>query len=225
MVVSKAERLINRFPVSDLALALSFKGQKRQRFLRNFVESQVIKSYRALRETAPQIYNVRQPLFPELEPPSWSDIERKIRRIAGARNADANLAAAHELRFLLSQREFQAYPHPPQSIHIAPGRRIQIGIDFYLVEGDEVIFQFLQPRLDDRMKHQVSRTLMSLIHYAYVFGDFEAARVEIANLSAPAPGADREPRFERLTPTELPSRNELNGEIEDVHEVLQWLAR
>ncbi len=80
---SKAERLIERFPVTDLALAVTYRGPKRERFLQRFVEEFTPKSYRAVREAAPLIYNAQPPLI-ELPAPAWPDIEMKIRRSAAA---------------------------------------------------------------------------------------------------------------------------------------------
>lgn len=194
---SKAEKLLERFPVTDLAFALTYRGADREKFLTRFVDGFTPQSYRAVRETAPQIYNVRTPLF-ALPPPTWDDIEKKIRRAAGRLNAGRNVEAARHLRKLVSGRKFDAYPIPEQSIHIAPGRIVKIGLNFYLVENDQVIFQFVQPRADARLDEGVARSLMSLVHYAYVFGDFENAVVEMADLSAIERGGDRVPRFHRL---------------------------
>ena len=88
-----------------------------------------------------------------------------------------------------------------------------------------MIFQFFQPRADARVDERVARTLMSLVHYAYVFGDFEHAIVEMADLSAITPGAERVPRFHSLGLSELMSRDELNSEIDNVHWLLSQISK
>ena len=74
---------------------------------------------------------------------------------------------------------------------------------------------------------------MSLIHYGYVRGDFEEARVEIADLSCeevsvrvdgrrqPAP---RTPRILALGDGDLIGRQDLQTEIEDVYRILLRIA-
>jgi hypothetical protein len=161
----------------------------------------------------------------ELPPPSWSEIERRIQRSAGKFNAEANVQAARLLRDLLSSRHFKSVLTPEQEIHIAPGRVVKIGLNFYLVESDRVIFQFVQPRADARLTDQVARTLMSLVHYAYAVGDFENACIEMADLSARFPGEERMPRFHSLAAGDLMTRSELNEEIDKVHGILFRLAR
>ena len=66
---SKAERLLERFPVTDLALAVTYRGPKRERFLQRFVDEFTPKSYRAVRDAARLIYNAQPPLI-ELPPPA-----------------------------------------------------------------------------------------------------------------------------------------------------------
>jgi hypothetical protein len=66
---------------------------------------------------------------------------------------------------------------------------------------------------------------MSLVHYAYVFGDFENARVEMADLSALHPGGERQPRIHSLSDFDLMSRDELNCEIDNVHSLLQKISK
>jgi hypothetical protein len=223
MMKSKAEKLLERFPVTDLALAITYRGSNRERFLTRFVDSFTPQSYRAVRDASPQIYNVQTPLF-ALPPPTWQDVEKKIRRIAGRFNAERNVDAARHLRKLISARRFTAHPIPEQFIHIAPGRIVKIGLNFYLVEQDETIFQFVQPRADARMDESVARCLMSLVHYAYVFGDFENAVVEMADLSTIERGGERVPRFHRLSSGALLSRSQLNSEIDAVHSLLEQIA-
>lgn len=221
---TKADKLIARFPVTDLAIALSRTGERRANFLRSFVDGFTTRSFRALREVAPLIYNAQPPLW-ELPTPNWSDIETKIRRGAGPHNADINIGAAILLKDLISRRSFKAILSSEQFIHVGPGRIVKIGLNYYIVEDGNVIFQFVQPRADEKIDASVARALMSLVHYAYVFGDFEDAVVEMADLSAVAKGSHRVPRFHRLNKTDLMTRNELNAEIDNVHGLLSKLAR
>lgn len=222
---SKADRLIERFPVTDLALAVTYKGQRRERFIQQFVDAFTIKSWRAVRESAHLIYNAQPPIGLEMPSLDWQVIEAKIRRSAGKQNAAANVHVACMLRDLIRPRKFIAYRTSEQFIHLSPGRLVKVGLDYYMVENGKVIFQFFQPRADARVDSQVCRTLMSLVHYAYVFGDFEGALIEMADLSAPSPKDDREPRFHRLSERDLMSREEINAEIDDVHSLLERIAR
>jgi len=225
MAKTKADRLIERFPVTDLALAVTYTGERRQLFIQRFIDQFTTRSWRAVRENAHLIYNAQPPLRAmELPPPRWDDVVAKIRRSAGCHNAAANVMCAELLRDLISSRRFQAVQIPEQFIHLAPGRVVRVGLNYYLVEGEEIIFQFFQPRADTRIDSRVARTLMSLVHYAYAFGDFEDAAVEMADLSALCPGSDREPRFHRLRPNELLSRAELNAEIDNVHALLMAMS-
>jgi hypothetical protein len=222
---NKADRLIERFPVTDLALAVTYKGHRRQRFIQQFVEQFTTRSWRAVRQNANLIYNAQPPIGMELPAPKWTDIEDKIRRGAGRHNASANVQVANLLRDLIAGRNFRAYLTSEQFIHLAPGWLVKVGLNYYLVEDGVAIFQFFQPRADARVDEQVSRTLMSLVHYAYVFGDFEKARVEMADLSAITPGGERVPRFHELAPMDLMSRDDLNAEIDNVHGLLEKISR
>lgn len=226
MGISKADRLIQRFPVTDLALAVTYKGEKRERFIQRFVDQFTTKSWRSVREHAHLIYNAQPPLAGmELPPPHWSEIENQIRRSAGKNNAAANVNVARLLKDLIATRKFKAFQTPEQFIHLAPGKLVKIGLTYYLVEDQRLIFQFFQPRADARVDCHVVRALMSLVHYAYVFGDFEDAQVEMADLSALHPGGDREPRIHVLQRSDLMSREELNSEIDNVHSLLEKISR
>lgn len=160
----KVLKLLQRFPVTDLALAVTYKNDRRLSFLRRFVRSKPIHSYAALRRACQMIYDVQPPLLPAPRE-KWIQVEAQIRKWAQPHDLDSNLRTARLLRDLISERQFLAHHHDEQSVLISPGRSIGIGIKFYIVEKENVVFQFVQPRATAIFDESVVTTLMSMVHY------------------------------------------------------------
>lgn len=214
----------SRFPVTDLAIAIARTEKKRESFLRKFIAGNPPYSFQAVRSASHAIYGVELPLSPHpKETPE--QIEAIIRSKARPHELQINLDAARHLSKLLKTRKFRAFPSPygPQSIHVGPGRIIPIGLNYYLIEDDRVIFQFLQARGEPVFDDRTALCLGSLIQMAYCFGDFEKAEVDIADLSAIEKKKPREPRFRKFGKSELLSAAELNLEIKSVYALMKKL--
>ena len=68
------------------------------------------------------------------------------------------------------------------------------------------------------------RTLGSVIHYAYVQGDYAKAEIEIADLGSPPKTKVRAPCIRAIPREEILGLPELRNEIEDVYRILRELA-
>ncbi|MGV0879923.1 hypothetical protein V6767_22595, partial [Martelella sp. FLE1502] len=83
-----------------------------------------------------------------------------------------------------------------------------IGLEYELVKGDDLIFQFPFPRRNRLDSHEIL-VLLSIIQHAYAIGDREGAIVELADLSCSLTAEEaspermpkvRDPRIIRLSP-------------------------
>lgn len=219
----KARNLLNRFPFTDLSIAVARKGSKRENFLRSFVESSTAKSYKWAREASSLIYPVTLPLFPT-PVLSWSEIETIIRSVTPPHTVEINVEAAKLLFDLVRPLSYKAYPHDQNVLRVGHNQVVSIGLNFYVVDGERLIFQYPQPRAQPVFDDNVASAMMSIIFHAYVFGDYAGADVEIADLSAPAPREPRDARIRRIGRNEIIGRDELTGEIEDVYGILRQLV-
>jgi hypothetical protein len=79
---NKAQNLLARFPIIDLAHAVILNGSNRRTFLTNFVDGGTTKSYAPTCEAASMIYASQKPMF-EMPPPTWEEVDKFIVRRAG----------------------------------------------------------------------------------------------------------------------------------------------
>lgn len=235
-MTSKKRRIagvLKRFQFLDLSRAVSTTGQQREDFLREYTGRRAgrFPTYEPFRKTVKGIYGVSRGL--DLSPsPIRGDIEAAVRRECKGTDEAINLDAALSLYDLLFEAEIAAYDHFPESLRLGDDRRCFFRIEHYIVRADTAIFQFPYPRRT-RLTDFEYQVMMSLIHYGYVRGDFEEARVEIADLSCeevsvrvdgrrqPAP---RTPRILALGDGDLIGRQDLQTEIEDVYRILLRIA-
>lgn len=225
--------VLKRFQFIDLARAVSATGSEREAFLRRYVARREARfsTYEPFRKVVPGIYGVSAGL--DLSPrPSKMDLETAVRRACGGYDEAMNLDAVMCLVDLLDQDEMAAYHHPPKSLVLAADRKCFFRLEHYIVRGDFAVFQFPYPRRT-RLSDYEYTVMMSLLHYGYVQGDFEEARVEVADLSCiestirldgkRVPGP-RSGRILSLSSDEIVSRSDLQPEIEDVYRLLMLLA-
>jgi hypothetical protein len=222
-IKDKARNFLNRFPFTDLAIAVARTGSKRENFLRYFVETSTTQSYKWVREAAGLIYPVTLPLFPT-PVLSWKEIENSLRNAAPPHTVEINVDAGKELFDLVRPRGYKAYQHDENVLRIGHNQIVSIGLNFYIVEGDRLAFQYPQPRAQAVFDNYVAAVMMSIIHHAYVFGDYADAEVELADLSAEEPKNPWSPRIRRIGRNEIIGRDELTKEIEDVYAILRALA-
>lgn len=220
---TKARNLLNRFPFTDLSVAVSRRGTRRENFLRSFVDSDPALSYQATRNAAPLVYCVEQPLFstPVLALDAIKDV---IRATAPEHNHSINLDATEHLFHLVRPKGYKAYEHDEQRLRVGHNQAVHIGLKFYVVDGQRLLFQYPQPRAQAVFDEQVATIMMSIMHHAYAAGDFADAEIEIADTSAEEKGEPRAPRIRRLDSEDLLSRDELTDHIVDVYSVLRTLA-
>ncbi len=231
--MKKAVSLINRIQFIDLSLAIAQSSSNRKDWLRNYLNRKQGKflTYEPFRKATPTIYGVSRPL--DLSPPvSRADLERSLRAACNPDDADMNVSAALTLFDLARSQIYSAYDHDPRSLRLGLDKYAAIRIDQYLVKDDEAIFQFPYPRRN-RLDNRVLKLMMSMIHYAYVVGDFSEARVEIADLSCEdaylvsagerLPSV-RAPRILRMTADDLVPRELMEPEIQTVHDLLMEIG-
>jgi len=219
----KARNLLNRFPFTDLSIAVSRNGSERENFLRAFVETSTPRSYKWVREAAGLIYPVELPLFPT-PVLSWVEIDTIFRNVTPPHNVSINVDAGKELFDLVRPKKYKAYPHDGEVLRIGHNQVVFIGLDFYVVDGDRLVFQYPQPRAQPVFDDYVAAVMMSMIFHAYVYGDYAEADVELADLSADEPKKPRNARIRRIGRNEIIGRDELTREIEDVYETLRALV-
>ncbi len=220
---TKARNLLNRFPFTDLSVAVSRRGTRRENFLRSFVDSDPALSYQATRNAAALIYCVEQPLFstPIL---GLDAIKEVIRATAPERNHAINLDATEQLFNLVRPQRYKAYEHDEQRLRIGHNQVVHIGLKFYVVDGQRLVFQYPQPRAQAVFDENVAIVMMSIMHHAYATGDYAEAEIEMADISAEEKGEPRAPRIRHLARGDLLSREELTDHIVEVYSVLQVLA-
>jgi hypothetical protein len=135
----KARNLLNRFPFTDLSIAVARSGTKRENFLEAFVETGTSRSYRWAREAAGLIYPVELPLIstPIL---SWNEIEAILRNVTPPYSVEINVEAAKELYNLVRPCKYRAYPHDEKVLRVGHNQVVFIGLNFYVVDGDRLVF-------------------------------------------------------------------------------------
>lgn len=220
---AKAQNLLRRFPFTDLAIAVARRGERRAAYLERFVRGGTNASYRWMRAAVPEIYSVQGQLIP-VAPAPWEQIKSKLEKDTPPENVDRNVGAATELFDLVRPRGYRAFSIDPQDLRVSLLQRVPIGLNYYLVEGDRLLFQYAQPRRAAQFNDDVLSTMGSIIHHAYAFGDYAAAEIEIADLSIPEGGSAREARIRPVRRSDILGRDELNQEIEAVYALLQEIA-
>src|SRR5437870_2792027 len=88
----KARNLLNRFPFTDLSIAVARSDPKRENYLRAFVETRTAQSYKWVREATGLIYPITLPLFPT-PVLSWSEIEIMLRDVTPTHTVEINVEA------------------------------------------------------------------------------------------------------------------------------------
>lgn len=221
---AKALNLLRRFPFTDLGIAVARRGAARDKFLRDFVDrGGTARSYKWTRGATGLIYCVEQPLFPTPKF-GWSVVEKAVRDAANDYNVESNVEAAKALFDLVRPFDYKAYQHDDQVLRVGLKQVVAIGLEFYIVDGERLVFQYPQPRAQAVFDDEVAITMMSVMHHAYATGDFASAEVEIADVSCEEERGPRVPRLRSLKPGQLLSREELNDHIEKVYAILRELA-
>lgn len=218
----RAQRILRRFPFTDLAIAVTRTGSNRRAVLRQFVKGRPPASYQSTRDAAQLVYGVKQPV---LEPTiaEWEEIEAFVRRAAKPSDVERNLDASKSLLDLVRPQSYRAFYHEPQVLRVRLLHRVSFGLSFYCLDGDRLIFQYPQPRKRYLTDDTVA-VMLSLLHHSYVVGDFAQAEVEMADLGLGQGADERAPRIRPLARSDVLSLDELRPEIEDVYGVLQELA-
>lgn len=234
---SKALDLIARFNFTDLARAVAKTGVERRKFLEGMAQDSFNpRTYKPFREVAPSIYGVERPL--DLSPPPDREeiveavkrhvkrLNRKDRKIE-KQIETSNVETSKLLFDLVRPRDYKAYPHPPQALRTGIERFAPINLDFYIVDGDRAVFQFPQPRKSLESSN-IRRLMLSIIHHAYVQGDFREADVELADLSqevGAAPDWPREREIRGIAKDDIIDRKRLGEEIQSVQDILIDLTK
>jgi hypothetical protein len=220
---TKAQNLLKRFPIIDLAKAVSLKDQKRRSFLTHFVNTRTTMSYAPTRDAYPMIYAAQGVLL-ESAPETWTAIETHLRLTARPDILENNVSASKELFDFVRPKNYRATQCETRPLKISLLQTVNIDLSFYITEGEKLIFQFPLVRrecLDDG----AIQVLGSIVHHAYAQGDFAAAEIEIADISCLVPGAERHPRLRSVPAGLVLDRPALNEQIEDVYSVLSEIAR
>jgi hypothetical protein len=224
---AKAQNLLNRFPVTDLAQAVARKGERRRRFLEHVVESWPNGSYVPTRQSYHMIYGASSPLI-QIPPEPWEEVEKNLKSLCDPDILAMNMSASRELFDLVRSREYSATTCDEQVLRVGFNQIVPIGLTFYVTEGDRLLFQFPQPRMDALTFEEIL-VLGSVIHYAYAQGDYANAVIEVADLSDPNPPVKGKPRKRDgriccLAREEIMGRELLTEQIDDVYAILKELV-
>jgi hypothetical protein len=229
----RADDLVGRFPVTDLGHALALTGSSRQQFLRRFVERKGGRgNFTPLRAQLPRIYAAHGPeagshgaLFRDLPPDGWDRIEASLRDTCEPQHLDTNLMVG---RMVFDHARGSGYTAvtmkaPPLRVHGKP--TVPVGIDFYLVQGDKVILQFVHLRSAELSARQ--RAIMAtLIFEACGRGELEEAQpeVEFVSFCAPKAGQPRQTVLRSVPRDKFVPLSTLNDEIAEVFDILRRIA-
>lgn len=215
----KADALLGRFPVTDLAKALAVSGDRRVKFLQSFVDGFPKGSFATLRQLTPRIYGARMPLF-DLPPEDWVHIERTLNAITPAAFLQSNLLRGRQLFDHAREEDYEATVVPAQVFRYGRGTA-PIGLNFYLTKGERLLFQFPHFR-SLALNAAEGIALCSVIRHAYAVGDFAEADVEIVQFVKGR--RNREPHILCPDRDDLLGRRALNAQIDDVYAILRTLA-
>lgn len=220
---ARAQNLLRRFPVIDLAKAVSLPATRRQAFLRKFVESSTSRSYAPTRGASPMIY-AAQGLLIESAPETWEAIEKHLRYSARPDILDDNIAASKILFDFVRAQNYRATQCESQNLKVRLKQQVSIDLTFYVTDGERLIFQFPQLRREF-LTDAAIRVLGSIIHHAYAHGDFAAAEIEVADIGC-LPGTDeRFPRIRAIPASEVHDRNALSEQIDEVYAILGEIVK
>lgn len=237
----RADKLVGRFPLTNLAEAVSVSGTQRERVLLNFVKGAGPGTYTPTRNFLRRLYGSHgaedgafSPLIPELPPEPWDRIEPDLRLACEPDILADNLEVA---RLLYDHARAEGYV----ATHFDPpvlrtGRSIvPIPINMYLGQGERLIFQFPQLRRTPLTAGQ-ENVIATVIALTCATGDYEPAEVEIVAF----PPVAAQSRARREGPAAAPPRREtrlltvgrdrwipraeLAAEIDDVYAILGRLA-
>lgn len=230
----KIASLLKRIQFLDLSAFVSTPRGERETNIREYVDRPkgAFPTYEPFRNCTQGIYGVRLGLDMSA-PLSRAQLEYAIRRACKGRYEAMNLAAAASLMDLLEKNPFSgAYHHEAKSLPLGTDRKCAFRLGCYLVRDEHAVFQFPYPRRS-RLSDQQLHTMLSFIHYAYAVDDYSEALIEIADLSAETnyiyldgrrQQAPRCPRIFKMPPTGPISREMLQEEVQDVHEILMRLS-
>lgn len=220
-------RLVHKFPFTDLSVALNKRGDPRKDFLRGYAGRKVaIPSYASFRNALKTIY-AAEPMQISMVPepqPTWDDVLKTIKSTGNAAWHDMCVEVADCLFKKVRNDGSSAYEVKPQVLKTAADKSSPIQLDYYVVRGGEAIFQFANPRISIR-DQEVFDIMMSMIHHAYVRGDYRDAKVEIMDLGRDDATKARQARYIRLDPARCWSLDRLSSETENVVSILRELEK
>ena len=127
---------------------------------------------------------------------------------------------------LIRPKDYAATHCDPQVLRASLKQIVYVGLDYYITEGDRLIFQFPHPRIES-LTDDAAVVLGSIVHHAYVQGDYAEADVEIADLGRPLGAKAREaraPRVRLIKRDTILGLTDLNARIEEVYAILRDLA-
>ena len=237
----RADGLVGRFPLTNLAEAVAVTGPERVRVLEGFVKGAGLGTYTPTRNHLRRLYGSHgaedgaySPLIAELPPEPWNRIEPDIRQACQPEHLHDNLEVARLIYDHARGEEYVATHFDPRIL--PTGRSIvPVPINIFLAKDERLIFQFphLRRRALTPSQEDVIATVISI---TCATGDFEPAEIEILSFP-PKDAAKRSkkegsatahpPRTARVTPIahgRLIPRVELAAEIDDVYAILRKLA-
>ncbi|HJS87764.1 MAG TPA: hypothetical protein VJ779_20110 [Acetobacteraceae bacterium] len=168
------------------------------------------------------IYGAQKPLF-GVPPEPWSAIERHLRATTRPDILEMNLDASRHLFDLVRSQGYIATECDPQVLRVRLKQVVTIGLDFYVTQGERLIFQFPQMR-KECLGESALYILGSIVYHTYAQGDFADAEIEIADISCLPRGDERVPRIRPVPASSILDRVALTEQIEEVYDVLSELA-
>lgn len=233
-----ADKLVGRFPITTLVEAVAAVGDNRRKLLERFVKGNPQGTYTPTRKLFRRIYGSHGPidgadgpLFADLPADPWPVIDQALRDACDADVLYDNLTVARMLFDHARKGQYVATNIDRLPLQIGRSK-VQIGLDFYLTQGERLIFQFPHLRAA-ALTRQHATILGSLVHLGLVTGDYSAADVEIISFATDPKRRDpaypdrklRVPHLQLVERADMWSRAELQEEIDDVYDILWAIAR
>lgn len=232
----KVDSLLGRIQFIDLSIAMAKPAIQRKDHLRAYLGSALLnrplKSYEQFRRAIPSIYGVSRGL--DLSPPpTLAQLKSDVTRACKGKDTDMNVDAVEDLFNFVRPLGHAAYDHPAQSLQLGPKRTAAIRINHYVVDSDELMFQFVSPRRKP-VDGDVLDLMLSMIKHSYAVDDYETDRIEIVDMSCdtefgPRGGIrysdDRNIKIQTLKEGSLIPMADMAPLIQSVHDLLLEIGK
>ncbi len=227
----RADDLVGRFPLTNLAEAVALTGINRRKHLARFVEGAGLATYGPTRDLMLRLYGGHGardgavgPLIEDLPPDPWSELASSLSLKCRAGTLEDNLEVS-KLIFDNVRAEHAASSFEPMVMNFGTSRII-LPISMYCTRGEQVLFHFAHLRRAPLTPAQED-VIATLIHRGCAIDPFEDADIEIVHFPAMDLRAMRGRRtfaIKHISSSRFLAKDDLDAEITDVYTILREIA-